>query len=94
MGIIRKEKNIMTKIKAFAISCSSDGEVHASRLFIWGQLGSKSWLPTTKSEAKKRVVMCQHENKCKMCDYEIHPIEIERTAQTHLQYLNGPKKHN
>ena len=82
----------MTKIKCFAISCSSDGEVNAARLFIWGQLGSRSWLPTTISEAKKRVIMCQHENKCKMCDYEIHLIAIERTAQTLLQHLNKPKK--
>jgi len=84
----------MSKIQCFAISCSSDGEVHIARLFVWGQLGHRSWLPTTKSEAKKRVIMCQKENGCKMCDYEIHPITLERTAKTLLQHLNKPKKND
>ena len=82
----------MRKIKCYVISCSSGGEVHASRLFIWGQLGSSGWLPTTQGEARKRVVKCQKENKCKLCDHEIHLVTMERTVQTLLQNLNLPAK--
>ena len=81
-----------SKIKVYAISCSSDGEVNVRNLFVWGQFGNRSWLPTTQTEAKKRVIMCQKENHCDYCDYQIHEIEIDRTVPTLSQYLRGLKR--
>ena len=72
----------MSKIKCFAVSCSSDVELDVRKLYIWGGLKSAYFLPDNKSEAKRRVKKCQVENKCQTCDAEIHEIRIERTKRT------------
>ncbi|MFX1537685.1 MAG: hypothetical protein ACFFDI_26105 [Promethearchaeota archaeon] len=82
----------MAKISAYLISCSSDAGLDTRKLYIWGQIGKISWLPESYAEAKKRVMMCQEQNKCAVCDYEIHKVTRDRTKRTYLQlsrYTSG-----
>ena len=74
----------MAKIKAYVISCSSDGEMDSRKLFVWGEMGAARWLPETESEANKRILICQKETKCKICDAEVHEIELKRTTETKM----------
>ena len=73
----------MAKIKAYVISCSSDGDVDVDQLFIWGEIGQYRSLSETRHDAKKRMLICRKQMKCNVCDAEIHEIEIERTARTY-----------
>ena len=75
----------MARIKCFAISCSSDADLDARRLYVWGELKHAHWLPETKMEAKRRIKQCKKENKCSLCDAEIHEIEIQRNKDTKLK---------
>ena len=80
----------MAKLSTFVISCSADGRVDTRKLFIWGQIGNLNWLPETQSEAKKRIIMCQKQNNCSVCDCEIHQVMLERTKKTYLQLSRCP----
>jgi len=77
----------MAKINAIIISCSSDAELDARRLFLWGAGKYAKWLPDSIHEAKKRIIQCRIEHKCACCDAEIHKVEIERTKLTNKQQL-------
>ena len=77
----------MAKIKVFAISCSSDAEMNAQSLYVWGGMKNAQWLPSTEKEARKRIIQCRKINKCDYCDWQIHPIIIERTEKTLKQHL-------
>lgn len=78
----------MAQIKCFAISCSSDAEVDARKLYVWGAIKFARWLPESVGEAKKRIKRCQQEHKCVPCDAEIHKIVIERTEKTKKHQLS------
>jgi len=82
----------MAKIKCFVISCSSDAELDARKLYVWGGYKHIRWLPETAGEAKKQIIECKKEYKCEICDAQIHPLELERTRLTNKQKLNIPKK--
>lgn len=82
----------MSTLKRYTISCSSDGEVNVQALYVWGQFGVKTWLPITKREAEKMILMCLGENKCSHCDAQVHLVEIKRTRETLLQFFNKPEK--
>ena len=82
----------MAKIKCYVISCSSDAELDARRLFVWGGYERVRWCAETKKEAEKQILACQKEYKCLNCDPEIHLLELERTAETNKQKLSNPKK--
>ena len=73
----------MAKVKTqfFVISCSSDGDVNQRFLYIHGERNHQS-LPTTWSEAKKRLVDCRDKTKCNECDAEIHQCSITRGKKT------------
>ena len=73
----------MAKVKTqfFVISCSSDGDVNQRFLYVHGERNHQS-LPTSWSEAKKRLSNCQEEIKCQECDAEIHQCAITRERKT------------
>jgi len=73
----------MAKVKTqfFVISCSSDGDVNQRFLYIHGERKHQS-LPTTHSEARKRLLSCREEMKCDICDAEIHQCSITREKET------------
>jgi len=73
----------MAKVKTqfFVISCSSDGDVNQRFLYIHGERKHHA-LPTTWSEAKKRLFDCQESTKCNECDAEIHQCSIMREKET------------
>jgi hypothetical protein len=75
----------MSKIKCFAISCSSDAEIDVRKLYVWGGIRSARWLPETRSEAKKRIEVCRKEHGCEVCDAQIHAVTIARTKKTKRQ---------
>lgn len=77
----------MAKIKCYAISCSSDAEIDTRKLYVWGGMKYAQWLPEGVGEAKKRISQCRKENKCEICDAEIHEIIIERTQKTKKQIV-------
>ena len=79
----------MAKIKRFVISCSSDAEMNAQSLYVWGGMKNAIWLPETEREARKRIIQCRKINKCIDCDWQIHKIIIERTEKTIKQHLAG-----
>ena len=72
----------MPIIKIYVISCSCDVELDVRKLYVWGGLKSARFLPDNRAEAKRRVKKCQVENKCQICDAEIHEIRLERTKKT------------
>lgn len=74
-----------TKIKSYAISCSSDVQMDARSLYVWGELGAAHCLPESAKEARRRVLECRKKMKCAECDAEIHVVEIERSRATKLQ---------
>ena len=78
--------------KRFAISCSSDAELDARRLFVWGGIRHTRWLPESLVEARRRILECRKEYKCERCDAEVHGISIDRTRTTNKQRLSVPKK--
>ena len=89
--LVNKGAN-MAKINCYLISCSSDAELDARRLFVWGGFGNVNWCAETKKEAQKQIMACIKKNKCLNCDSEIHQIDIERTYPTNKQMLSNPQK--
>ena len=79
----------MAKIKCFAVSCSSDVEMNAQSLYVWGGIKNVQWIPSTEKEARKRIIQCRKINECKHCDWQIHKSIIERTEKTLKQYFSG-----
>lgn len=77
----------MAKIKTCVITCSSDGELDVRKLLVWGQIGRINSLPENRHEANRRILGCQKEYRCEICDAEIHKIVIERTKITKLQLV-------
>lgn len=77
----------MAKIKCYVISCSSDADLDARKLYVWGGIKHAQWLPETIGEAKKRIVQCKKDNRCYFCDAEIHEIIINRTKETQKRAL-------
>jgi len=78
----------MAKIKCHAVSCSSDIDMDTRKLYIWGGMEHARWLPETVGEAKKRIMHCRNkENKCIVCDAQIHEVIITRTEKTRKQLL-------
>ena len=79
----------MAKVKTqfFVISCSSDGDVNQRFLYIHGERKHQA-LPTTHSEARKRLSSCKKEVKCQECDAEIHQCLIRREFST-LKQMNA-----
>lgn len=75
----------MPFIKTFVISCSSDVPLDIRKLYVWGSIKYARFLPETKREAMYRLKKCQQDNKCLICDAEIHEIKIKRTKKTLLQ---------
>lgn len=73
----------MAKVKTqfFVISCSSDGDVNLRFLYVHGERKYHS-LPTTHSEARKRLLNCQEKMGCNDCDAEIHQCSIAREKKT------------
>lgn len=72
----------MAAIHTIVISCSADSsELDIRNLYTWGELDSARWLPDTKREAGRRIVLCRKRNQCATCDAEIHLIKIERTKE-------------
>ena len=82
----------MAKIKCYAISCSSDSEADVRQLYVWGAIGSVTWLPSNLQEARKRIKKCQRKEKCDRCDFQIHRIEINRTKLTKRQLFEASNK--
>lgn len=82
----------MAKIKAYVISCSSDGDVDVRRLFVWGDGDARS-LPMRRAEAERRIIICRKNMQCHVCDAEIHEICIKRTLSTKGGWrMDGKKK--
>jgi len=81
----------MAKVKTqfFVISCSSDGDVNQRFLYIHGERKHQS-LPTTHSEARKRLSSCKKEMECQECDAEIHQCLIRREFST-LKQMNAQR---
>lgn len=75
----------MSKIKCFADSCSSDGEVDVIKLYVWGSMRSARWLSEIRHETKKRIAACWKEYDCDVCDAQIHALAITRTRKTKRQ---------
>jgi len=82
----------LAKIKCFAISCSSDAELHATKLFVWGGGDNYHWFPQTESEAEKQIIACQKRTGCEFCDAETHPVIIQRTEETYKQFMSKGTK--
>jgi hypothetical protein len=82
----------MPNVKGYVISCSSDGEVDARNLYLWGEMPHARWFAETSKEAKRRVEWCRKEYKCAECDAQVHAIEISRTRSTKLQILATTSK--
>jgi len=82
----------MAKIKCYMVSCSSDAEMDARKLYVWGGYERIRWCAETRRETQKQVLACQREYECVNCDAEIHMIELERTVETNKQKLANPKK--
>jgi hypothetical protein len=73
----------MPTIRFFIISCSSDGLPEP--LFIWGE-GADHSMPTTREEAEVRVMRCRETIGCKICDAEIHRINLVRSRASGVPY--------
>lgn len=84
----------MAKIIIYPISCSSEGELDARKLYVWGEWDKAKWLPLTKGEAQRRIELCRKENKCKTCDAQVHRVEIQRTKKTYKQMMTESVKNN
>lgn len=84
-------KNLITKIKSYVISCSSDADLDVRRLYVWGEMGLAKWLPDTIKEANRRIRLCQKENGCDHCDAQVHEVVINRTRPTKKQSLTASK---
>jgi len=72
----------MSKIKTYVISCSSDVELDARGLYVWGGIKKARFLPESIKDAKRRVLKCRIETGCQSCDAEIHEVILERTKKT------------
>lgn len=81
-----------TKIKCFAISCSSDGDMDARNLYVWGGEGTASWLPDSIKGVKQRLERCRQKYGCSPCDAEVHEITILRTRSTKCQIISTASK--
>ena len=79
-------------IKRFAISCSSDADLDARRLFVWGAIRRTRWLPESRMEARRRILECQQQYQCERCDAEVHCVSIDRRKATNKQRTVIPKK--
>jgi hypothetical protein len=83
----------MTRIKCYAISCSSDGsDIDVRNIYIWGEQGTSNWLPDSVKEVKHRIEICRLQHNCSLCDSEIHEIVIERNRSTKAQIFSIPPK--
>jgi len=78
----------ISKIITYVVSCSSELELDARRLYVWGGIKAARYNPENRREMERRIEICQAENKCQICDAEIHKITLKRTKKT-FKHLTG-----
>jgi len=81
-----------TKIIFFVITCSSETELDARSLYVFGESCFLGGLPNTSKEAHRRILECQKKTGCLKCDAEIHRIETERTRP--ITFPKNPNNSN
>jgi len=82
----------MAKIRCYVISCSSDSDMDARNLYVWGEQGAAHWLPDSAKEVKRRIDACRRQHDCQPCDAEVHEIVVERTLSTKSQTISDSTK--